>query len=573
MSKLDLHEFNTISKRHKFFLTNNRNEFPFIKENSLFLKKILKSKTSYSNKSIIDINGNKLKSAKSFVNNDAGMKNYNPIIVIENPNDLTKNFIRKRYHRKRENNQENLTNFYLSQKNSISPYNKNQRKISKKDSIEENHYKIPMNFVNSPNFYIPQSKTFRTYNNMNSENDRVILNYKGRKIFNDSFSVFNTPDKNLNRSKRELSELYRNTEEMERKKDEIYDRKIKRESSTIRKEMLKREKSKELKRQKLNIDFKSVNSSINSERSKSKNKKIDLNRTEIKNNKTQIYNRFTPNGDNLIIYNTNSSNFIKNNQNSINNNSIKPIMDRRKRIIAYRINRNNINYSRLSKINNSKDQKLSPTIKSNETFSKNNFKNNNIYLSKENEKEITRTKTNINYKIKENLEFFRLSKNKKRSHVQDNSNKSKSKSSNENNNRYNLITRNKRYTEDYTFEEPTIYSSDKKLSIKVHLLPNLNELFLGKKMTKQKLKMQRVLSLWLYNEDVDTLNFLRNIYFSNKINEHLPSIKEEQQIIKNEFKSKQIKTESKNEAKEKPIYRKNIRMKYLTLMQNKKQNI
>ena len=53
MSKLDLHEFNMINKKHKFSLINNRNEFPFMKENSVFLKKIIKNKTSYSNKKFV----------------------------------------------------------------------------------------------------------------------------------------------------------------------------------------------------------------------------------------------------------------------------------------------------------------------------------------------------------------------------------------------------------------------------------------------------------------------------------------------------------------------------------------
>jgi hypothetical protein len=49
MSAFDLREFNTLSKRHNYFMTNNRIEgFPTLTENSLILRKILECRNSNS---------------------------------------------------------------------------------------------------------------------------------------------------------------------------------------------------------------------------------------------------------------------------------------------------------------------------------------------------------------------------------------------------------------------------------------------------------------------------------------------------------------------------------------------
>ena len=49
MSAFDLREFNTLSKRHNYFMTNNRIEgFPNLTENSLILRKILECRNTNS---------------------------------------------------------------------------------------------------------------------------------------------------------------------------------------------------------------------------------------------------------------------------------------------------------------------------------------------------------------------------------------------------------------------------------------------------------------------------------------------------------------------------------------------
>ena len=53
MSNFDLHEFNILSKRHNYFMTNNRiNGFPVLNESSVFLQKILSQRASNSSEKI-----------------------------------------------------------------------------------------------------------------------------------------------------------------------------------------------------------------------------------------------------------------------------------------------------------------------------------------------------------------------------------------------------------------------------------------------------------------------------------------------------------------------------------------
>ena len=64
MSAFDLRDFNTLSKRHNYFMTNNRIEgFPNLAENSLILRKILECRNSSSSDKRFE---NKIKPKKLF---------------------------------------------------------------------------------------------------------------------------------------------------------------------------------------------------------------------------------------------------------------------------------------------------------------------------------------------------------------------------------------------------------------------------------------------------------------------------------------------------------------------------
>ena len=97
MSNFDLHEFNILSRRHNYFMTNNRiNGFPVLQESSIFLKKILAQRTSNSAGKKIPMN---LLNQKDLDNFRTNKKMYHspPIITnkkINNDNNININIKR-----------------------------------------------------------------------------------------------------------------------------------------------------------------------------------------------------------------------------------------------------------------------------------------------------------------------------------------------------------------------------------------------------------------------------------------------------------------------------------------------
>ena len=188
-------------------------------------------------------------------------------------------------------------------------------------------------------------------------------------------------------------------------------------------------------------------------------------------------------------------------------------------------------------------------------------------------KKNTRNK-NINQKIKDNLNSLRKT-NTKTPRASQNISKSNNfynKSFDKFNNQYIFVASNKKkYIEDYAYDEPVIVSNDKKVTIKIHSLPGINEKFIGKKMTKEKLKLQRIISIIIENENQRKIN-----YFINRNNHRtkdilpLYSIKEEEKILNDELSSKILKTESENEIAQRPVFQRNIRMKYIQKIKNQK---
>ena len=567
MSSLNLHEFNVLSKKHNYFLTNNRNNgFPSITEYSKFLKKILVNKNSNSNDKILEFKRNKPNKIIGFPNKNKQItiNEQSPLNVKRNPYTANKIYNNKNYQINVYNNTE------TENTPTVSPYKYNSRLISNNEPIKEMDYKTQKNIQNNitknPRFYNRLSN-YSSYSNINDlENEMTILKHKGKKIFQRN-NIFFTPNKKDNRIK--VTELYRNSEELNKKRDSIYQRKIKRESSSIIREILKREKDKDLKDEKLNSIIKSVNSPSNNDTSKNKYKIKMKNRNE-NNDKSNQFTAIDNNKNNT--YNSNSSNIVSY-QNS-NNNSIQSKDIRIRRINKYKINRNNNTTCSQAINNNAKDKNIYQINTNNAVSDSNNsFKTYNIYLSQGIEhsppKDISNI--NINNKIKENLNYLRKQKiipSRETNYSFNN----RIISPERHNYPYSFATKTKkRFIEDYTYEPPIIYSKDKKVSIKVHTLQNLNETFLGKKMTREKLKLQRVISVFIENNNKNKIGYFRN-NDSKKINEHkhLKSIQEEEKSLTNELKSNLVETESEKEKKEKPVIQRNIRMKYISKIHNKK---
>ena len=576
MSGVNLHEFNKLSKQHKYFMTNNRkNGFPSLKENSSFFKKILQNKTRNLSHKIIDFSAIKPKKSVRFINNDESLP-YRSINQYPSFTDKRSPNISNEYNNiQRYNN----TNIELNNKNKMIPYYKINNNNVNNDNESNNtnntyYYKIPIklryNISTSPEIYRQCTNVYSTSNINDSEGEKSVLNFKGKKLFYvNSFSAtkndstFYSPDKNMNKSRAE-SELFRNSEELKKKKEEIYFRKIKRESSRLKREMLRKEKDKEIKNEKVDIDINTINNEIKNKRkinrfiNKNKMKIINLsNNNEVNNNFIKINNRYKS----IDIYvNSNSIKSINANQNPINNINTPTTI---KRVYKYKINKAKLNELTNGNSNANKDNnKIINTLYKNSNkfppkIEKKLF--NNVYITQSTDyTPQNKNKNSVNYKIRENLNELRKSN---KALLENNANEQKlynNISSDKHNYPYNFVSK-KRFIEDYSSETPIIYSKDKKVSIRLHTLHHLNERFLGKKPTKEKLKFQRIINLYF---DKNSKGNQRN--FKNKRKyKILSSIKEEKEKSKAEPISKLNKVEQKMERKEKPTFQRNIRMKYL----------
>lgn len=581
MSVVNLHDFNILSKKHHYFMTNNRkNGFPSLKENSSFLKKILDNKSNTKINQINNYSEMRPKKCVRFINDEKIPFRSNfqsPLIDMKNLNNSNVNI----HHPKFFSNVEQPNNdYYKFNVNNIrSPFVPNLNP----NFSESNFYKQPIKLRNrvaiSPD-YNQYSNMYSNINTNDSENEKGVLNFKGKKMFNaNSFSSFKndnfiSPERKKNNEKE--SELYRNPEELKKKKEEIYQRKIKRESSPIKRELLQKEKDKEIKNEKININIKPTettnNNTLNRDKSNEKNKikVISLNNNidnhNINKNKIKINNNYKSIDIQLNKESINSNSQSLKILNQVNQNNLNNI----KRINKYTLNK--------TKYNNSSNPNMIPNNKDNYikniSLKKNIINNkiilppekkcifNNIYITKSTDyiPSKKRNQTFINDKIKVNLNDLRKSKKNDEQTLY-----TKETSVDKHKNPYNFSVSKKRFIEDCTHESPIIYSNDKKISIRVNTLPNLNETFLGKRPTKEKIKIQKAINLYFDNKKKDNQkNRKPRRKYQYKI---LSNLEEEKEKTKVEPKTKLIKSFEMNE---KPVVQRNIRMKYICSRHNNK---
>ena len=555
-------------------------------ENSILLKKILSNRAFNSSDKRLEINENNQNNAKpkKFVRfaqpENISYKNIyqSPIIINNKHNNSNEVIHNKKYENILYNNNLKKIKIY-SNINKLGPYKKNAKIININNNLTKpKYYKISTNYSktsqNSPIIY--KHSRFNSNTNINDyNNENNVLNFKGRKIFSNSFSALsnnskcNSPIKNENNNSIRGSELYRNSEELKKKKEEIFLRKMNRESSALRREILRKEKDKDIKDQKIDIKINSLNNSIKkNDNSNTKNRIriIPLNKEINYNIRKKSKNCISKdNSDNNHVKNNNSFNINSKSRNKILSNN--QINNNIKRIYKNSNDNNNENIE----LNNSKKEKdIKQLNNNNSLYNNNSFKSNNIYMSKFSERTPPKNsrKIGINNRIKENLNFLRKSK---KSDINDDTNKRRKFYENNkifsdtHNNPYEFMTTKKKFCEDYyTQEAPIIYSKDNKISIKIHSLSNINEIFLGKRQTKEKLKMQRVISIF-FNNKVNIKNRSNNpisyrFYRKKKDLDSIKSIKEEEKT-KEEYKIN--KTEQKIEINPKPVMEKNVRRKYI----------
>ena len=519
MSNFDLHEFNILSQRHNYFMTNNRiNGFPVLKESSIFLKKILAQRTSNSTGKKISLN---LLNQNHLGGFKPDMRQYQSPIIINNriSNDNYNNYNIKSI---KANISRNINN---PKSTLISPARTSNNTILINRIITPTYYKIPINATNR----LSKSPNIGGNLNLNNVlNDEIkVLNFGGKKIFaSNSFNGLRSTTNTNTPMKSENSELFRNYDELKKKKDEIFRRKMKRDSSTYGKELLKLEKDKDIKEQSINND---------------KLRIIPL--------KKRILTRY-------------------NSKENIQNNKLDEISN------------NNINN------NKNKSHNIIVLQKSKNLYSKKKFKTNNIFISKNTKnKDLLNTINNtgqINQKIKDNLEYLRIKNNKSRTII-NNPEENDNNIININNLRENR-TRNKKFVEDYNPNiSQIIYSNDRKISIKIHVLKDINVSFPKEKQSKdnkKNLKIQKLNSLCypflknknLDNEKIKNKKLVRRIKNMNV--DKLSSIKEEEEKSKPEYKINDIKKIGKKEIineKERRFsaFSGGIRSRYLNRLHNK----
>ena len=186
MSGFNLKEFNLLSKRHNYFMTNNRiNGFPTLKENSLLLKKVLESRPNSSDK-VLEMNEYKKIRFVNLVKPDNSQSfniNQSPIVIKTRPNNSNDCFHNNRYKTRLFDNNNNYINNYskLSLKKNIIPpiyykINIPNKNIINMSPVSSHHGRLSPLCSNSKN-------------NNDSDNDRRVLSYKGRKIFTSNSSL------------------------------------------------------------------------------------------------------------------------------------------------------------------------------------------------------------------------------------------------------------------------------------------------------------------------------------------------------------------------------------------------
>ena len=538
MFEKPLHKINSFRENHKLNLINEyKNSLLSLNKNSIFMRKVIESKEKErkSRKKTFEIN-----TAKDICNyenvNAEDRFTYNNVskfTYLQNNNIKTESSISK----ERENTKmtENVLNEYIKNSSIISSRNKKfKNQIKEKSSFPINDsYKTIISSINFKN------DSFSNRNKSGCETDRYVLNYNGKKIFA-TFSFNESNNKTICPRRNNDTELFRNYSKLKLKKEEIYNRKIKKDSSAERKELWTIEKEKELKDQNLAILSKEKK---NRAQYAKKVKKIPLGNKRIfesqncikKGNQISLrkkdINSFTLTQDDEDTLKSLSKNTIEStNKGKTKNKSLS--------FSSNNTSNNNTNSCAIEKMINaiSINNKLKYNLYS-QNFNDKILVNQNINYER---KELSNSKDLNIYKIHKLIDMPKFIESKKK------------------------------FVED-EIKESMIVTDDKRLTIKIHCIHNLNQLFLLRR-KKRNFKIQKVMNILLSSEKKFYLNYLWNNQLSNKIRafknyNSLSSIKEEEKSKAELTNSElQIDTQEKqsnfNQAKDR------IKLKNIILKEN-----
>lgn len=538
MFEKPLHKINSFRENHKLNLINEyKNSLLSLNKNSIFMRKVIESKEKErkSRKKTFEINTAKDICNYENVNADDRLtyNNVSNFTYLQNNNIKTESSISK----ERENTKmtENVLNEYIKNSSIISSRNKKfKNQIKEKSSFPINDsYKTIISSINFKN------DSFSNRNKSGCETDRYVLNYNGKKIFA-TFSFNESNNKTICPRRNNDTELFRNYSKLKLKKEEIYNRKIKKDSSAERKELWTIEKEKELKDQNLAILSKEKK---NRAQYAKKVKKIPLGNKRIfesqncikKGNQISLrkkdINSFTLTQDDEDTLKSLSKNTIEStNKSKTKNKSLS--------FSSNNTSNNNTNSCAIEKMINaiSINNKLKYNLYS-QNFNDKILVNQNINYER---KELSNSKDLNIYKIHKLIDMPKFIESKKK------------------------------FVED-ELKESMIVTNDKRLTIKIHCIHNLNQLFLLRR-KKRNFKIQKVMNILLSSEKKFYLNYLWNNQLSNKIRafknyNSLSSIKEEEKSKAELTNSElQIDTQEKqsnfNQAKDR------IKLKNIILKEN-----
>ena len=370
--------------------------------------------------------------------------------------------------------------------------NRNEYSYSKKNRINSPNYIKPVlrYTFNSPTNIGNRPNSLRNTVITEAEPNKYILNINGQKIFpTPSFTSLSSRNRVLSSSRLE-SELYRNYNELKLKGESINKRKNKK------------------------------NKENNSEEQKiRKGKKIDEQVINIKYNNRKKVTKIVKDGkkDNVI-----KNNFMNKNKYYKNLIPLKTVQDNNSR---NKLNKNFLYF---------KDKKSTDNIKTNI----------NIIDKKINENTMNKRYNNYpnNICFSKNIYFSpKISKNNKTqlssSNILKNGNYKNIKTPQQINgtiHRSNRVLVKKKFVEDHN---SISFTGGKKLTIKIHCLRNCNQIFHKKAKTRQKLRIQKIMNIFLSKNIGLYLDYLINknisIDFKKMKNDKLLS-----SIIEEEEKSK-----------------------------------
>ena len=495
MSQSPLYKVNSFKEKFKFHMDEEKkNILLSLDKNSVFLKKIIIKKEKDKEKEKERNNSSKI--YKTVILNKNEMNNIKVKEKLSHVNLKKVSYYQPSLNRpKNERINKELNGIKSLDINLVDNTNRNELcSYSNKNKIISINYVKPIyvsrNIFHSPTNIKSRPNSFRNNIVTETEPNKYILNINGQKIFSTpSFTSLTSRNRVLSSSRLD-SELYRNYHELKLKEEEISKRKNKKNKENNSEEQ-KIRKDKRFDEKVLNV--------------------IYNNRTKDKN--------IVQNGKKDFKINVIKNNFVYNNKYSKNIIPLKTFQNKNKGIknlFLFKDKKSTDNIKTSTKII---DKKLTENINSNKlkNYVNNSGFSKNIYFS-------TKASYN-NINTKKQLSSNNILKN--------------------GNNKNIIIPKQingKIHTSDRFFVKKTFvedhlnnsisFTEDKKLTVKIHCLHNCNQIFHKKAKTKQKLKIQKIMNIflskniglyldYLINNNISIIDFkkMKNDKFLSSINE------------------------------------------------------